>query len=259
MSGTDRTILQARDRAFLKELSIMRVIDHAQAKVVAGFGSTDRANKRLLKLTRAGLLRRFFLGSGGGRKALYSLSEKGARFADVPLWGLRRPQGAVLVADYFVEHQLAVNSIYCAVKFARIPVQGVAFYRWIAFQRTVTSEIRLIPDGYLEAVTPSGIMAGFLEVDLGGERLAVWREKTRKYLQLALSGAHRRLSGRDRFLVFVIANSTIRVESLRKIVAKETQKIFRFTTLEEARGGFFLPVWKRPQGDRPEALISPSP
>ena len=36
------------------ELAVMRVIDREQAKVVAGFGSTTRANARLLKLTRAG-------------------------------------------------------------------------------------------------------------------------------------------------------------------------------------------------------------
>jgi FlaA1/EpsC-like NDP-sugar epimerase len=44
----------------------MRVVDREQAKIVAAFGSTTRANARLLALTRAGLLRRFFLGTRGG-------------------------------------------------------------------------------------------------------------------------------------------------------------------------------------------------
>ena len=259
MTGTNHIIVQQRDRDFLNELSTMRVIDHEQAKVVAGFGSTSRANKRLLKLTRAGLLRRFFLGSGGGRKALYSLSLKGARIARVPLRGLRRPHGAVLVADYFVEHQLAVNAVYCAVKFGKIPVSGVAFHRWIAFHEAITPEIRLIPDGYVEVASPLGLATGFLEVDLGVERLAIWREKTRKYLQLAISGAYRRKFGHDRFRVLVIANSARRMESLRKTVSLMTEKVFRFTTLEEARAGFFLPIWKRPVGDRPESLIEPTP
>jgi len=259
MTGTNRMIVQRRDRDFLTELSTLRVIDHEQAKIVAGFGSTSRANKRLLKLTRAGLLRRFFLGSGGGRKALYSLSEKGARLAEVPMWGLRRPHGAVLVADYFVEHQLAVNAIYCAAKFGKIPVHGVSFHRWVAFHEPIAPEIRLIPDGYIEVVYPSGIAAGFLEVDLGQERLAIWRQKTRKYLQLAISGTYRRMFGPDRFRVLVVANSARRMESLRKAVSQETQKVFRFTTLEEARTGFFLSIWKRPVGERPESLIEPTP
>jgi Replication-relaxation len=118
-TSTDRMIVQPRDREFLRELAILRVADREQVKLVAGFKSTTRVNTRLLKLTRAGLLRRFFLGSGGGRKALYALSEKGARLIDAPMRGPRRPQGAMLVADLFVEHQLAINSIYCAVRFGK--------------------------------------------------------------------------------------------------------------------------------------------
>jgi len=57
----------------------MRIIDQEQAKIVAGFGSTTRANVRLLGLTRAGFLRRFFLGTtAGGTKALYAISRQGA-------------------------------------------------------------------------------------------------------------------------------------------------------------------------------------
>ena len=47
-------VLQERDRHLLKELAVMRVIDREQAKCVAGFGSTTRANNRLLALTRPG-------------------------------------------------------------------------------------------------------------------------------------------------------------------------------------------------------------
>lgn len=232
----------------------MRVTDHAQAKIVAGFGSTDRANKRLLKLTRAGLLRRFFLGSGGGRKALYALSEKGARCVGVPLRGPRRPQGAILVADSFVDHQLAVNALYCILKFGMLPL-GIAFRRWIAFAQPLTPDLPLIPDGYVELASPAGVMAAFIEVDLGNESLRVWREKARKYLQMAISGTYRRMFGEERFRVLVVAHSARRMESLRRAVSKETQKIFRFATLDAARTQFFGPVWRKPTGDRPEPLI----
>jgi len=236
----------------------MRVVDHAQAKIVAGFGSMDRANKRLLKLTRAGLLRRFFLGSGGGRKALYSLSEKGARCVGVPLRGLRRPQGAILVADYFVDHQLAVNALYCFLKFGTL-AHGIAFRRWIAFAEPITPDLPLIPDGYVELEASAGVVAAFVEVDLGHESRRVWREKARKYLQLAISGTYRRTFGAERFRVLVVANSPRRMESLRKAVSEETQKIFRFATLDAAHSDFFGPVWKKPIGDRPEPLIAPIP
>ena len=259
MTGTERMILQPRDREFLKELALMRIADREQIRIVAGFGSLTRVNTRLLKLFRAGLLRRFFLGSGGGRKALYSLSEKGAALAEAPLRGLRRPQGAMLVVDGFVEHQLAVNSIYCSVKFRRISVPGISFNRWTVFYRPVTPELKLIPDGYLEFATPSGPSPAFLEMDLGTEHLPVWKEKTQQYLDLAMSGAFRRTFGHDRFRVLVVVNSERRLESLRKTVAAITEKIFRFATLENARSRFFEPVWLRPVGNQPEPLFEQQP
>jgi hypothetical protein len=252
-------IVQPRDREFLKELSLLRVADREQVKIVARFGSTTRVNARLLKLTRAGFLRRFFLGSGGGRKALYALSEKGARLVDAPAHGPRRPQGAMLVADLFVEHQLAVNSIYCAVKFAQVPVEGIGFHRWMAFQEPVAPELALIPDGYVEFVAPSGIIAAFLEMDLGTEGLTIWKEKTKKYLELALSGAFERTFGRDRFRVLVVAHSERRLDSIRKAVAGVTEKIFRFATLEDARNQFFGAVWMKPTTNKRESLFEQQP
>ena len=67
MTGNNKKrglVVQSRDRRLFEELPVMRVVDREQAKIVAGFGSTTRANARLLALVRAGLLRRFFLGAG---------------------------------------------------------------------------------------------------------------------------------------------------------------------------------------------------
>ena len=70
MAGNNRTslVLQERDRRLLEALESMRVVDREQAKVVCGFRSTRRANARLLALTRAGFLKRAFVGS---RQAVY--------------------------------------------------------------------------------------------------------------------------------------------------------------------------------------------
>ncbi len=95
-----------------------------------------------------------------GGKALYALSEKGAQLAGVPLRGPRRRQNETLVADFFVEHQLAINDVYCALKFGAIPVAGVSFRRWLAFHEPITEELRLIPDGYVELATPTGDARG---------------------------------------------------------------------------------------------------
>ena len=260
MTGNDKKrglIVQPRDRKLLEELAVMRVADREQAKIVAGFGSTTRVNTRLLALTRAGLLRRFFLGN---RKSLYALSERGAQLAEVPLRGPRRRQDETLVADFFIEHQLAVNEIYCTLKCGVIPVAGVTFRRWLAFHAPITQSIRLIPDGYVELATPRETFAAFLEVDLGHERGPVWKEKPRNYLQLALSGDFDRRFGINRFRVLVIANSERRLHSLRKTVGAITQKIFWFATLEAIHDqGFFAPVWYRPTGETPTQLIEEQP
>lgn len=246
-------IVQPRDRQLFEEFAILRVIDREQAKIVAGFGSTTRANARLLALFRAGLLRRFFLASG---KALYVLSDKGARLANVPLRSPRRRTDEVLVADLFIEHQLAVNGVYCAMKYRAIPVAGVQFQRWFAFHEPITKSIPLIPDGYVELATPGGILAAFIEVDLGQERGPVWKDKASGYLQLALSGDFGRQFGVDRFRVLVLVNSERRLRSLRKTVAAITQKLFWFATLGAVHSqGPFAPVWYRPTGETAAALI----
>lgn len=182
-------VIQERDRRLLRELAVMRVIDREQAKCVAGFGSTTRANHRLLVLTKAGLLRRFFLGTtSGGKKALYALSPKGARLVEVPLRGPRRKRDEVLVADFFVTHRLMINQVFCQVKYQPIPFPGARFLRWVSFHEPIRTGSSLIPDGYLEVAGSAKVLAAFLEVDLGHEALRIWKTKIDAYLQYAVSG-----------------------------------------------------------------------
>src|SRR5438309_12043562 len=95
-------VLQERDKHLLRELSLMRVIDREQTMVVAGFRSIMLVNRRLLALTRAGLLKRFFIGTvAGGKKALYSLSALGANVVQVSCTGPRRRADEVVTVDFF--------------------------------------------------------------------------------------------------------------------------------------------------------------
>jgi len=253
MAGNKGFIIQPRDRHLLRELAILEVADCEQVKVVAGFGSTTRANTRLLQLVRAGLLRRFFLGSGGGRKALYALSQKGAQLVDVPYRGPRRRQDEVLVADYYIAHQLAINEIYSTLKYRIVP--GIAFERWLCFHQPIMPSLGLIPDGLVELRAASGIISCFLEVDLGHESLSIWQRKAGNYLQLALSGDFRKQFGQASFRVLVLANSERRLQSIRKTLAAVTEKIFWFATIESASNSFFTPIWLRPVGDQPKPFF----
>ncbi len=81
----------------------------------------------------------------------------------------------------------------------------MVFNRWIAFPKRPAPGLRLIPDGYVELETRSGIVTAFLEVDLGHERLRVWRDKVRNYLDLAVTGNFEREFKQTRFRVLVVA------------------------------------------------------
>jgi hypothetical protein len=269
MDGNKRTakqgrrrgfILQPRDFVILRELAQMRVADREQLKIVARFGSTTRVNTRLLALVRAGLLRRFFLGSGGGRKALYALSMKGSQLINVPYRGPRRRQNEMLIADFFIQHQLFINAVYCDLKFGAIPLPQVAFVKWLAFHEPLAPGLDLIPDGYVEFSTPSGIDASFIEVDLGHEGLAVWKEKTQRYLQLARSGEYQKQFKQPRFRVLVLANSVRRMQSIRAAVAGITEIIFWFAPqVAVTREKFFGPFWLRPTGNTHQPLFKNTP
>jgi hypothetical protein len=254
-------VLQERDRHYLRELgTVLRIADRDQTKTIAGFGSDSRTNRRLRALTDAGLLKRFFLGTkGAGQKAIYSLSQKGALLVGVPHRGLRRRKEESLVADFFVEHQLTVNELYCALRYRPLLPAGTSFEGWQAFYQPITPGSRLIPDGYFVLRGSSRTVAAFVEVDLGHERRAVWRDKVRTYSDFAISGDYERRFGTNQFRVLVITTTERRLESLRVTTAATTHKIFRFTTLPEVRAhGPCAAIWRRAIDPGIERLIEES-
>jgi hypothetical protein len=247
-NSTCSIVLTDRDRLLLKELAIGKVIDREQVKKIAGFQSTTRANDRLLKLFRAGFLRRFFLGTcAGGTKAIYSLSVKGAHVVQIEGRLIKRKNNSLLVGDLFVEHQLAVNAIWIEAKFTPIPVPDVQFIRWVIFPSVLSKSTPLMPDGYFELKSTSGMYCLFCEVDRGTESLKVWSRKISLYLQLAASGEFQVLFKQSRFRVLVAVSSERRLNILRRTAAMHTEKIFWFATLEEInQKGLFASIWKRP-------------
>jgi hypothetical protein len=174
-----------------------------------------------------------------------------------PLRGPRRAQGEVLVADFFVTHQLAINEIYCLLKFRPVPISEARLLRWISFYEPLESGTRLIPDGYLEIFTPQKTLAAFLEVDLGNEGLSVWKRKVEAYLRYAISGNFEKRSGQPQFRVLVVANTERRMHSLRAATAGLTNKIFWFSSTFDSitRDGLWSPIWLRAQGNQRQPLI----
>jgi hypothetical protein len=259
MTGNRRSgiVLQDRDRHLLSELAIMRIIDREMTKLVAGFGSTTQVNTRLLELTRAGLVRRFFVGSiGSGRKAVYTLSAKGAELVSAKLGGINRASGRLVVSDGFVEHQMGINEIYLALKYGNRANSAIHLRRWITFRQPISETVKLTPDGYFEIDSGGTVRPMFLEVDLGTEALSVWQQKTTSYLQLAVSGEFVKRFHQPQFRVLVIANSDRRLANIRGTIARSSDKIFWFATFDSInRDGFWSAGWLRPTGDQRQSLL----
>lgn len=259
MSGNRKktgVVLQQRDRQLLSELATMRITDRELTKLVAGFRSTTRANTRLLKLTRAGFLNRFFVGTiSAGLKAVYTLSPKAGALIGIEYRRISRSHGRTLVGDLFVDHQMRVNDVYTTVKHLPLPA-GARFIRWCAFHEPISRTSRLVPDGYFEIQTAAGVRPMFLEVDLGHQAMRVWEQKARAYLQLAVSGNFPRLFRQPQFRVIVITTSPRRLAHVRAVIAKQTDKVFWLSDFESInRAGFWSAVWLRPTSDQPVSLI----
>jgi hypothetical protein len=250
-------IVQPRDTRLLAELGLVRVADREQAKCLGGFSSTTRANTRLLALTRAGLISRFFMGTNGvGRKALYTLSPRGAKLVGSSYHGLRRAKDEFLIGDFFVHHQLSVNEVYCAVKYRPIAVPGTSFVRWVFFTEPVAPGLALIPDGLFELRMRDQIILAFVEVDLGTETRSVWQAKVSAYLRYATSGHFAEQFGDRPFRVLAIAHSGRRTASLRAATADITEKIFWFASFDSIeREGLWSAIWRRPKDDLPQPLF----
>jgi hypothetical protein len=259
MAGNRRRgiVVQQRDRHLLSELGVMRIIDREAAKIVAGFRSTRRANARLLQLTRAGLLRQFFIGSvAHGRKAVYTLSRKGADLVNASNGGIQRPFGRLVVRDTFVEHRSGINEIYLAVKYRPDLRVEATLRRWHSFHQPISEAARVKPDGYFELASRDNVRGMFVEVDLGTEALTVWQQMASLYVQLAVTGEFRKRFGLPQFRVLIIANSEKRLQNIRSVVAKATDRIFWFATIESIhRDGFWSPIWLRPVGDQRQPLL----
>lgn len=213
----------ARDLKLLTELCVHKVANREQVKALAAFSSTTSVNIRLLKLTRAGLLKRFFLPTrAGGTSAIYALSKKGAGLIGYAGRLIQRTQDSLLIGDLFVAHQLAVNEFALQLKCRRLPA-GHRLERHLSFSVPLSASSPLVPDGYFEIANEDKVQSLFCEVDLGTEPLRVWARKIELYLRLALSGEFEKLFGQSRFRVLVIANSERRLSGIRKTAASQTR------------------------------------
>jgi len=169
MNGTNY-LLMPRDLALLKEIAQLQVIDREQARTIGNFGSQTRLNYRLAALRSLGLLKQFFVGLGPGtKKAVFCLTRKGAQVARVPYRRTRVASASVLGFDPFLIHRIAIADIYVSVIHKPV-AKGAAAGAWQFFEKPLTPNSHLIPDGYFELET-AGARRGMAEVNRTGGTL----------------------------------------------------------------------------------------
>lgn len=246
-------LLTGRDLVLLRALVEAKLLDREQIQKLLDFGSVTRVNERLSRLHAAGLLHRYFLGTlAGGRKAIYGISQRGSNaIGRGKVWKLQRSEDELLVGEAFVEHQLAVNWCWISMKCVASP----SLIRFVRFNEPIAPSVPLTPDGYAELETPNGTQAVFLEVDFGNETSRIWARKTELYLKLATHGDFERIFHQQRFKIAVVCTSERRIESLRRTVSNQTNKIFYFSLLKAIkRDGVAATHWLRPEGDLREPI-----
>jgi len=245
------TVVTERDLALFRVLVIARVLDCDQIMAICRFSSARRTNRRLLKLVRAGLLRRWFVGTESrGVKALYGISPEGMRLiGEQPQGLLAWKQDRVITSSQFLAHQQAVNQIFILARFQPLG-EKTSCERWMTFREPLSTAVPIIPDGYLEIKQAGAVFPMFLEIDLGTESSKIWRCKVEGYLKFALNGDFERGFHEKRFRVLVVLNSSRRLDVVRQTIAERTDKLFWLSTQDRLRSESLLaPIWIRPKGE----------
>jgi hypothetical protein len=248
MNGNNHIIVQGRDIKILRAVSLLRAVDRMQAMKIGGFGSVCRVNATMLRLVRAGLLNRFFLGVGlGSKKAIYVLSQKGAAVAGVEYRRFRRKQDALYSGDLFLEHQLLLNDIYLSLHGNDSPI---TIQNWKTFEKPLPNS-SVIPDAYFELIATDSIKPVFLEVDKSTESKKIWKKKAASYLSFALSESFEKHFGHGQFRVAVVTTGQVQLKRIWTAVSEQTSKVFWLTTFDDIkRSGFFSAIWLRPKAEQ---------
>jgi Replication-relaxation len=245
MTGNSNIIIQRRDLKILRTVSLLRAVDRTQAMVIGSFGSISRVNATMLRLVKAGLLNRFFLGVGPGtRKAIYTVSSKGAAVAGIEYRRFRRRSDSLYSGDLFLEHQLLLNDIYFSLYKNGDPG---TIQNWKTFEKSLPGS-SVIPDAYFEILIADTIKPVFLEVDKGTESKKIWKKKTAGYLSFALSGSFEKAFHQTQFRVAVVTTGQSQLRRIQSVLSEQTDKVFWLTTFSDIKSlGFFSAIWLRPK------------
>lgn len=243
MTGKPQIGLTERDRDVIHEVSRFGAMTRDQLMRLRLFTSKTRANDRLQKLVRAGVLasRRQALMAGGPRLVYLP----GPALAEAKATRLRYAH----CSDLFLEHQLGLVDIRLAFEHHTVVAH------WRTDKELQLQGLGTVPDSYVECEIEGLAVCCFLEYDRGTETLGRVERKVDAYRQFALSGTFERTFGRRFFRLLIVTDADRRLETLSKTVARVTDKMVRLTTLPLlVAQGPARSIWRRPGQSRFESL-----
>ena len=190
--------LTARDRFCVSALAEHQVLTTAQLAQLC-FPSLDVAQRRLLRLTRLGVLDRFRWHALVGSEAWhYTLGPAGAalvaaeRGAEPPRPAELRRRALRLAASPRLAHLLGVNGFFCALGAQARHEPGRALVSWWSERRCAEHYGELVRPDAQGAWAEEGHQVGFfVEHDTGTEALARLAAKLAGYAELAAAGGPR--------------------------------------------------------------------
>ena len=217
--------LTERDRFCVSVLAEHQVLTTTQLAQLC-FPGLDVAQRRLLRLTRLGVLDRFRWHALVGSEAWhYTLGPVGAalaaagRGADPPRPAELRRRALRLAASPRLAHLLGVNGVFCALGAQARNEAGCALVSWWSERRCAEHYGELVrPDAHGVWAEHGRQVAFFVEYDTGSEPLARVAAKICGYAELVAAGG-------PRHPVCFWLGSAAREAHLRRLLAERRPRL----------------------------------
>ena len=242
MSGNEQLALTARDRQVLQEVQRHGAVTRHQLLRLKLFASKTRANDRLRRLAATGYLRaRPQPLIAGGPRLVY--------FPGPALTGSQVRNHLRDSSELFLEHHLGIVDLRIAFE------QHSKVLRWLSEKDLAPLSLGVVPDAYVEYERDGLSFSAFIEYDRGTEPLGRIEAKARAYAALAFSGTFQQKFGRKYFRALFVTDTTRRLQTMSRAVARVTNRVVHLSTLEPVTtSGPFAAIWTRPGDQVPQSL-----
>ena len=268
---TARMQLQERDLQLLTDLFLHRLMSRGQLERLY-FTSASRCNVRLRQLFDHKLVERYYLPLAPcGAQCIYSLGTAGilpvSRRLEWEIDEVKR-QAKRHKTPQSLEHTLAINETRLAFQEALANSPTWKIERWIPeIQCRHEYDIRnasgdwvrevFKPDGFVRLQNRETRQKSdyFFEIDRGHTSSNKFADKLDSYSRYLESGLFEQMFGARNFQTLVITTGPLRLKNLRALVEGQGNRLFCFTTFEEAESrGVLASIWRFPLEKEPRSL-----